>query len=111
MRDKIIIALIVLSLIGILGLYISLADFSPKNSDKELLKKIDSLELKIDSINKQKDSVRIVIDSTHVKIIENEKHYQERINTIVFQSVSADSSYISDYIRFHRSKRDSLNIQ
>jgi hypothetical protein len=83
-----------------------------RNSPKEdnLLEKIESLNKKLDSINIKKDSVRNVIDSTHIKIITNEKHYQERINTIILQSSSADSSFITNYIRQYRSKNDSVNI-
>jgi hypothetical protein len=83
-----------------------------RNSPKEdnLLEKIESLNKKLDSINIKKDSVRNVIDSTHIKIITNEKHYQERINTIILQSSSADSSFITNYIRQYRSKNDSINI-
>jgi len=85
-----------LGVILLIGLYIGLADFTPK--EDKLLKKISELEHKIDSLNNKKDSVRTVIDSTHVKIITNEKHYQERINIIINQPLSADSEYISDYI-------------
>ena len=88
--------------------YYNIADFTPK--EDILLEKITKLESKIDSINNKKDSIRTVIDSTHIKIITNEKHYQERINTIIIQSSSSDSSYVSNYIRQHRNKRDSLNI-
>jgi len=86
-----------------------MADFTPK--EDVLLEKISKLESKIDSINNKKDSIRTVIDSTHIKIVTNEKHYQERINTIIVQSSSDDSSYVSNYIRLHRNKRDSTNIQ
>ena len=88
--------------------YYNIADFTPK--EDILLEKITKLESKIDSINNKKDSIRTIIDSTHIKIITNEKHYQERINTIIIQSSSSDSSYVSNYIRQHRNKRDSLNI-
>jgi len=89
--------------------YYNMADFTPK--EDVLLEKISKLESKIDSINNKKDSIRTVIDSTHIKIVTNEKHYQERINTIIVQSSSDDSSYVSNYIRLHRNKRDSTNIQ
>ena len=98
------IAIVVILLIGI---YIRFADFSPKNPNEELLRRINQLERKIDSINNKKDSLRIVIDSTHVKIITNEKHYQERINTILVQSASSDSGFIANYIRLY-SKQDTL---
>ena len=78
--------------------YIKIADFTPIDKDDLLLKKINELELKIDSINNTKDSIRTIIDSTHVKIVTNEKHYQERINTIITQPLSVDSQFISDYI-------------
>ena len=89
--------------------YYNIADFTPK--EDILLEKITKLESKIDSITNKKDSIRTVIDSTHIKIITNEKHYQERINTIIVQSSDVDSSYVSNYIRQHRNKRDSINIQ
>lgn len=86
--------------------YYNIADFTPK--EDILLEKITKLESKIDSINNKKDSIRTVIDSTHIKIITNEKHYQERINTILVQSASADSSFITDYIRLY-SEQNSLS--
>lgn len=86
--------------------YYNIADFTPK--EDALLEKITKLESKIDSINNKKDSIRTVIDSTHIKIITNEKHYQERINTIIVQSASADSSFITDYIRLY-SEQNSLS--
>ena len=80
--------------------YISIADFSPKvDKDDLLLQRITELELKIDSLNNKKDSIRTVIDSTHIKIITNEKHYQERINTIIRQSSSDDLEYLRYYIK------------
>lgn len=79
--------------------YISNADFTnPSKKDELLLKKIAELELKIDSLNNKEDSIRTVIDSTHIKIITNEKYYQERVNTIITQPLSVDSQYIADYI-------------
>lgn len=101
--------LVILSIILIICVYIRLAN--PPNNNDGLMQKITEIELKVDSLNNKKDSIRVAIDSTHVKIITNEKHYQERINTILTQPASADSSYVSNYIRFHRSKRDSINIQ
>ena len=105
----------ILSAIGLIIfiiIYISIADFNPPNEDTErLLRKIDSLELKIDSINLKKDSLRTVIDSTHIKIIENEKHYQERINIIISQPASKDSSFVSNYIRQYADQNSMFNIK
>ena len=95
-KTIIIIIIIVLLLIGF---YIKVADFStPKIDDDKFYKKITELELKIDSLNDQKDSIRTVIDSTHIKIITNEKHYQERVNTIITQPDSFSESFTRQYI-------------
>lgn len=69
----------------------------PKKEDN-LIEKVNELELKIDSLNLKKDSIRTIIDSTHVKIITNEKHYQERINTIITQPDSITESFTRQYI-------------
>jgi hypothetical protein len=99
--------LIIVCLLGIQQYHILT---TPREEDS-LLQHIILLEKKLDSISNKKDSVRKVIDSTHVKIVTNEKHYQERINTIMLQSSGADSSFITDYIRQYRSKNDSIDIQ
>ena len=83
----------------------------PESSEKVYLKRINQLELKLDSLKMKKDSIRTVVDSTHVKIITNEKHYQERINTIINQSSSADSGFIADYIRFYTNKNPLPNTK
>jgi hypothetical protein len=98
----------ILGAVLIVFLYYKLANFHPVDKDDELLRRINELELKIDSLNSRKDSIRSIIDSTHVKIITNEKHYQERINTILIQSAGADSSFITDYIRLY-SEQNSLS--
>lgn len=77
----------------------------------KFLKEIDKIELQINSLDTQKDSIRTVIDSTHVKIVTNEKHYQEIVNTIISQPTSADYKYVTDYIRQYRSKNDSINLR
>jgi hypothetical protein len=93
--------------IALILIYIDIANFTPK--EDVVLERIDKLELKIDSLNKTKDSIRTIIDSTYVKIITNEKHYQERINTILIQSASADSSFITDYIRLYSEQNSLFN--
>jgi hypothetical protein len=95
-KTTIIIIIVALLLIGF---YIKMADFSsPKIDDDKFYKKITELELKIDSLNYQKDSIRTVIDSTHIKIVTNEKHYQERVNTIITQPDSFSESFTRQYI-------------
>lgn len=98
MKDKLVIMLWIIFIAATIGVYIKLANFNPVDKESILLERISRLELKIDSLNSKKDSIRAVIDSTHVKIITNEKHYQERVNTIITQPLSVDSQYVSDYI-------------
>lgn len=100
-------AIIIIILLSVQQLMIR--NSSPK--EDILLQKINQLELKLDSLNEIRDSIREVVDSTHIKIITNENHYKEVVNTIMLQSASADSSFITDYIKLHSSQRDSLNIR
>lgn len=95
-KDIVIIVFSIITIIIIALFYIKFSDFSPK--EDLLLEKISKLEHKVDSLNSIKDSIRTVVDSTHVKIITNEKHYQERVDVILSQPFSADSVFITDYI-------------
>jgi DNA polymerase IIIc chi subunit len=79
--------------------------------DNSFTEKITNIELQINSLQPKKDSIRTVIDSTHIKIITNEKHYQEVVNTIISQPSSADNQFITDYIRQFRSQNNLSNIQ
>lgn len=71
----------------------------PKKKDTELIEKINKLEQKVDLLNIQKDSIRIVIDSTHIKIITNEKHYKETVNTIIARPDTFSESFTRQYLR------------
>ena len=101
---------VIIVLIGFFLLYNKVSNLI-ENKDDTLLQKIDALELKINSLQSKKDSIRTVIDSTHVKIITNEKHYQEVVNTIISQPTSADYEFISNYIRQYRSQDHSFDIK
>ncbi len=79
--------------------------------DNVFIEKIDKIESKIGSLQPKKDSIRTVIDSTHVKIITNEQHYQEVVNTIISQPTTADFNFVRGYIRQYRNQNDSLNIR
>lgn len=97
MRTLKIIGILIIILLFV-WFYISVADFNPVQKDEILLKKITELELKVDSLNNKKDSIKTVIDSTHIKITTNEKHYQERINTIIIQPDSFSELFTRQYI-------------
>ena len=96
-NKKTIIIIIIISLL-LIGFYIKVADFTSPKTEDIFYKKITELELKIDSLNNRKDSIRTVIDSTHIKIVTNEKHYQERVNTIITQPDSFSESFTRQYI-------------
>ncbi len=100
----------VLSAILIIWFYLSIVDFNNPSKEDKLLKKITELELKVDSLNNKKDSIRTVIDSTHIKIVTNEKHYQERINTIITQPDSFSESFTRQYILEYAASRG-INIR
>lgn len=91
-------------------LYIFILNRNSNNEDDVLLEKINGLELKLDSLSNKKDSIREVIDSTHVKIITNEKHYKEVVNTIISQPTDSDYVFIANYIRQYRNQNDSTNL-
>ena len=90
--------------------YINIADFNSPTKEDKLLKKITELELKVDSLNNKKDSIRTVIDSTHIKIVTNEKHYQERVNTIITQPDSFSELFTRQYILEYAASRG-INIR
>lgn len=113
MTDKKMLIIASLLLIGLLCLqyYLVCKQLKTKKPEDIILERIELLENKIDSINLKKDSVKQVVDSTHIKIITNEKHYQEIINTIISQPTDSDYRYVSNYIRQFRSQNDSLNMR
>ena len=89
---------IILGLIFFIGPYIKLADFNPPVDTNKV-------EKKLDLINSKKDSIRTVIDSTHVKIITNEKHFKENVNTIISQPDSFSDSFTRQYILNYAASR------
>ena len=107
MNKNVIIAILCVFLGLFIWFYISVADFTPPSSkDELLLKKITELELKIDSLlNNQKDSIRTAIDSTYIKIITNEKYYQERVTNVISQPDSFSESFTRQYLRDYASTR------
>ena len=83
----------------------------PVPDNNALVEKVSKLELKIDSLNILKKEIRESVDSTHIKIITNEKHYQEVVNTIISQPMDSDYLFITSYIRQHAAERDSSNLR
>lgn len=104
------IVIFVLILVALLAIQQYLIHTTPVKEDV-LLEKINKIEHKLDSISSKKDSIRTIIDSTHVKIITNEKHFQEKVNIIISQPYSSDSSYVTNYIRQFANKDTMYNLK
>jgi len=82
---------------------------TPRKSDDEVLNRIES---KLDSLSNRRDSVKTIIIKIDNELIENEKHYEEVVNTINAQPFSGDSMYILDYLdRLYPSKTNKSNIR
>lgn len=89
----------------LIGLFIWIHLSTEKNPlDKSFFDKIDKLELKIDSINSKKDSITTVIDSTHIRIIENEHNYKETVRELINMSDSESLNYFKAYIKAYKDK-------
>ena len=71
----------------------------PENFNKELLEKIDKLESKIDSLTNKKDSIKTLIIKVEDKIKENDKNYEETVNSILINNDSANRIFIDGYIK------------
>ena len=111
MKDKyIFILVVVLFILENFFIWFYIVDKLDKR-DNVYIEKIDKIESKINSLQPKKDSIRMVIDSTHVKIVTNEQHYQEVVNTIISQPTTADFDFVRGYIRQYRNQNDSLNIR
>ena len=95
MKEKL---LILITILIVVGLYIFAVKNSPESIDDKILKKIESLELKVDSLSAKKDSIKTVILTVDREIINNEKHYEEVVNHIISNSHSADSIFSRNYI-------------
>lgn len=103
MKDKFLYIIVGILFVLVILIWVSLAK-SPKPNEDILLERIHKLELKIDSLNDKKDSLRIIIDSTHVKIINNEEHYKEVVNTILSQPDSITDLWTKQYINDYRNR-------
>lgn len=82
---------------------------TPRETSEEILSRIES---KLDSLSNKKDSVKTIILKIDKELDENEKHYEEVVNTINAQSFNDDSLYILDYLdRLYPSKTNKSNLR
>lgn len=95
-------------------LYYWVVAFSPSidTDEKKILRKIDSLNVKIDSVKRANDSIRIIIDTTEVEIEHVYEKYIQVHDHIVTQSVDSDCVFFSRYLS-EDSKRyiDTINFE
>lgn len=76
--------------------------------EKEIIKKIDSLENTNTVLQEKKDSVTERIDTVVSKIKDNKTKHEEIANTVVHNDMSADYEFFSEYIESNRQRLDSL---
>lgn len=107
MKDvsKIVIGLVisVFFLVGVIST-INIMFFNKEKQEDVVLIEIRRIENKLDSLVLKKDSLRTIIDSTHVKIIENEKIHKERIDVIINNPDSINDSWAKQYIENYRQR-------
>lgn len=82
--------------------------FKSKKVDSNI-KKIDSLELEISAVKSKRDSIKGRIDTTIIKIKENEKYYKETVSTIINNTTDDDYIFFINYLKFNRERHDSIN--
>lgn len=71
--------------------------------------RIDSLESELSSIKNKRDSIAGKIDTTVIKIEQNEKSYKETISNIINNTTSDDYIFFINYLKWNRERFDSIN--
>ena len=83
--------------------------FKPEKQTPDYSKRIDSLESELSSIKIKRDSIAERIDTTIIKIKQNEKSYKETISNIVNNTTSDDYIFFINYLKWNRERFDSIN--
>lgn len=107
--------ILVITLIALFAcLYYWIVNFSPSidTPEAQILRKIDSLNVKVDSIKRANDSIKVIIDTTEVEIEHVYEKYIQIREHIVTQSVDSDCLFFSNYLS-EDSKRfiDTINFE
>ena len=71
--------------------------------------RIDSLESELSFIKSKRDSIAGRIDTTVIKIEQNEKSYKETISNIINNTTSDDYIFFINYLKWNRERFDSIN--
>lgn len=69
----------------------------------------NSTEYELSVIEDKRDSVKEKIDTIIIKLKNNEKHYEETINTISNNDVNEDYIFFINYLKWNRERFDSIN--
>lgn len=97
---------IVIAVIAMVLILVVIAEirycFDTTRNQKEILKKINSIESTINSYNNQKDSIKTIIITTEKEIDKNNKDYEKTVNTIINSSDSINYNWAKQYIENYR---------
>ena len=83
--------------------------FKPEKQTPDYSERIDSLESELSSIKTKRDSIAGRIDTTIIKIEQNEKSYKETISNIINNTTSDDYIFFINYLKWNRERFDSIN--
>lgn len=99
------ILIVILIIINIL-LCVFILNGSEKS--ERTLDRIDTLEKQILTIESKKDSVKRRIDTTVIKIEQNEKHYKEVVRIINNNTPDSNYVFFLNYLRQNKTRLDSI---
>lgn len=106
---------VILALSIIVNIILGFIILKPKKQIQEYPKKIDTLESEISKIKIKRDTIRERIDTTIIKIKENEKYYKETVSVINSNNINDDYIFFINYLEWNRERLnnniDTLSIK
>lgn len=102
---------VILAFFILISLALGYTIFKPEKQIQTLdySKRIDSLESELSSIKNRRDSIAGRIDTTVIKIEQNEKNYKETVSNIINNTTSDDYIFFINYLKWNRERFDSVN--
>ena len=61
--------------------------------------KLNSIESQLSNVTTKRDSIKLEIDTTIIKIKENETYYKETVNNIIHYNVDSDYIFFCNYLQ------------
>lgn len=101
--------ILILFIINSLALGYIILKPTEKSLNSNYSNKIDSLKSELLLIKTKRDSVNKRIDTTIVKIKQNERIYKETVNNIINNTVDDDYIFFINYLKENRERFDSIN--